>query len=420
MTHRGPVAAEGTGDLMSIVKKEQSWLMTISLVVLAALAIGIILIYARKVLIPFVLAVFIFQIASPILDFQMIRLRMPRSVAAVTTLLIVGLLLVLLSCLLADALITVLAEVKRYSAALLAFTDRVFAWLDETMAEFYPSFGARVDPNALPAADPNMIVPGVETGGARELLQTLLVQNVQQGVPKLLSNAVGMITNFLSSFVLISIFVIFLLVGRNPYVVQKGIYADIDHDVRHYLTIKTLISAVTGILVWLVLSAFRLELAGVFGILAFLLNFIPSIGSIVATLLPIPIAMVQYENPWMVVLVVVCPGMIQMVMGNGIEPKLMGKGLNLHPVTILLALAFWGLLWGIPGMFLAVPMTAVVRIVLMQFETLRPVGLMLAGRLPESEIAPVKAAAGPLKPLTAEHQPEPPAESKHRSKDTKR
>jgi len=60
----------------------------------------------------------------------------------------------------------------------------------------------------------------------------------------------------------------------------------------------------------------------------------------------------------------------------------MGTGLNLHPVTVLLALSFWGLLWGVAGMFLAAPMTAVIRITLMQFDTLRPVGNLLAGKLP--------------------------------------
>ena len=84
------------------------------------------------------------------------------------------------------------------------------------------------------------------------------------------------------------------------------------------------------------------------------------------------------------VLVILIPGTIQMVLGNVIEPKVMGEGLNLHPVTILLALSFWGLIWGVVGMLLATPMTAVVRIVLMQFETLRPIGNLLAGHLPET------------------------------------
>ncbi len=77
------------------------------------------------------------------------------------------------------------------------------------------------------------------------------------------------------------------------------------------------------------------------------------------------------------------PCLIQMVFGNFLEPKILGEGLNLHPVTILLALSFWGLLWGVAGMFLAAPITAVIRIILMQFDTLKPVGNALAGKLPE-------------------------------------
>ena len=112
------------------------------------------------------------------------------------------------------------------------------------------------------------------------------------------------------------------------------------------------------------------------------MNFIPSIGSIISTLLPIPVAVASFETFGPVVLVILIPGMIQMIIGNGIEPKLMGEGRNLHPVTVLLTLSCWGMLWGVVGMLLAVPMTAVIRIVLMQFETLRPVGDLLAGKLP--------------------------------------
>jgi AI-2 transport protein TqsA len=79
------------------------------------------------------------------------------------------------------------------------------------------------------------------------------------------------------------------------------------------------------------------------------------------------------------ILVVAVPGAIHSILGNLVEPKLMGEGLDLHPVTVLLALSFWGLLWGIAGMFLAVPITAAIRIVLIQFDTFRPIGNLLAG-----------------------------------------
>ena len=111
--------------------------------------------------------------------------------------------------------------------------------------------------------------------------------------------------------------------------------------------IKVLASAVTGLLVWAILTFVGLKLAGAFGILAFLLNFIPSIGSIIATLLPIPIAVVQFQSsPWLIVPVVAVPGLLQGLIGNIIEPKLQGEGLNLHPVTVILALSFWGLYLG--------------------------------------------------------------------------
>lgn len=113
-------------------------------------------------------------------------------------------------------------------------------------------------------------------------------------------------------------------------------------------------------------------MAPLFGLLAFLFNFIPNIGSIIATLLPIPIAFAQFEDqPWMILAVVGLPGTVHITIGNVVEPRLMGRGLELHPVTVLLALAFWGLLWGIVGMVLAVPIVAAMRIVFSHFASTR-------------------------------------------------
>jgi AI-2 transport protein TqsA len=147
----------------------------------------------------------------------------------------------------------------------------------------------------------------------------------------------------------------------------------------------TAIAAVTGLLVGLVLWAFGLHLAWLFAFLVFLLSYIPNIGSVIATLLPLPVAVAQFQNPWMILAVVAIPGAIQTTIGNVVAPRLMGRGLELHPVTVLLSLAFWGLLWGIAGMVLAIPIVATLRIVLSQFSTTRPIASLLAGRLPGSE-----------------------------------
>jgi AI-2 transport protein TqsA len=340
---------------MPDLRNEQNKLIVGSLVIIAFVAIGTVLLYARSVLIPFVLAVFISLLISPILDFQVLRLKIPRVFAITITLIIVLIILAVLFLAVSQAIQSIVSTAGRYSNS--------FVELTELILQKIKVWG--FSPN-----------------------QDKIVETLQNKIPGFITNAFGTAFGLISGIFLVTIFVIFLLIGRNSRIVHKGIYSDIDQQIRHYIIIKAIVSTVTGLLVWGSLALFKLELANVFGILAFLLNFIPSVGSIIATLLPIPIAVAQFENPWFIILVVGVPGIIQMVIGNGIEPRLMGKGLHLHPITVLLALSFWGLLWGVPGMFLAIPMTAVIRIILMKVDTLKPIGNLLAGRLPGYETPP--------------------------------
>jgi AI-2 transport protein TqsA len=220
--------------------------------------------------------------------------------------------------------------------------------------------------------------------------QARISNELEARLPGIITQAAGTATSVLTDSFLIAVFVIFLLLGRDSRAVRPRIYREIEGTIRSYITTKAAISAVTGILVWLILWGFGLRMAPLFGLLAFLFNFIPSIGSIIATLLPIPIAFAQFENqPWMILAVVGLPGTVHMTIGNVIEPRLMGRGLELHPVTVLLALAFWGLLWGIVGMVLAVPIVAAMRIVFSHFSSTRPLAEMLAGRLPGATSAAV-------------------------------
>jgi AI-2 transport protein TqsA len=134
--------------------------------------------------------------------------------------------------------------------------------------------------------------------------------------------------------------------------------------------------------VGIILTALGLDLALVFGVMAFLLNFIPSVGSVIATFLPLPVALIQFDSMLAVLAVILLPGLVQVTIGNFVEPMVMGEGLDLHPVTILLALVFWGLLWGPVGMILATPITAILRIVFARVDMMRPVAELLAGRPP--------------------------------------
>ena len=341
---------------MKDLGKEQNLLVVSSVVVIVVVALGFVLFYAQSVLIPFVLAIFVSLLISPILDFQMLRLKIPRVLAVLITLVLVLSILGMVFLFVSEAIQSVVSTAGRYSES--------FVKMVEGVLEKLKDYGISTD-------------------------QSEIIGALQTKAPGFISGAFGGAMGFVSSVFLVSIFVIFLLIGRNPNTIRTGISCEIDQQVRRYIMIKVVVSSVTGLLVWGTLALFGLELAKVFGIFAFLLNFIPSIGSIIATLLPIPIAIAQFQSPGYIIMVVAVPGIIQMVIGNGLEPKLLGQSLHLHPVTVLLALSFWGLLWGVAGMFLAVPMTAVIRIVLMQFDTLRPIGNLLAGEFPESKKAEI-------------------------------
>lgn len=157
-------------------------------------------------------------------------------------------------------------------------------------------------------------------------------------------------------------------------------------SVRRYVFVKTIVSVLTGVLVYGVLQAFALDLAATWAFLAILLNFIPNIGSIIATALPTLAAMVQYDSWTSVLAILTIVGLIQFAVGNILEPMLMGRTLNLSSFVVILSLTFWAAVWGAIGMFLAVPLTVVVMIVCSHVPPLRPIAVLLSadGHLPHS------------------------------------
>ncbi len=336
------------------LKEEQNWLVTASLMILAAVALAAALAYARAVMVPFVLAVFIFFLVTPFTDLLILKLRFPRWVAVLVSLLVVAGMLSLLGLLITTSARGLGDSADIYREKILGLAERLFSILDRYNLD---------------------------------LGQTNVLASLQQlPLGSILRTTAGTLVGLVTNGFLVLFFVIFLLLGRKPGRKYTHLYDEIDRRVKRFIVTKFLVSATTGILVGGILSIMGLELALVFGVLAFLLNFIPNVGSVVSTLLPIPVALVQYDTITPVLLVVLLPGAVQVTIGNLIEPKIMGDGLDLSPVTILLALVLWGLMWGIVGMLLAAPITAVLRIVLEQFETTRPVGEILAGRFPGEKV----------------------------------
>jgi AI-2 transport protein TqsA len=337
------------------VSEERSRLIAASLVILAAVATAAALYFTRPVMVPFVLAIFVYYLMLPLVDLLDFKLKMPRALSVLITLLVVSGLLALLGLLITTSARGLLESQDIYRQKLADWAERALAIL------------VRWDIDI----------------GQQSLIDTLRQMPIMRVVQRTAGTMLGLVTNGF----LVLIFVIFLLLGRRTGRPQSGIFVAIDYKIRQFIVMKFVLSATTGILVGLILALFGLDLALVFGVLAFLLNFIPSIGSVISTFLPLPIALVQFDSLWAVLGVVLLPGAVQMVIGNGIEPKVMGEGLDLSPVTILLALVFWGLLGGVIGMLMAAPITAVLRIVLARFHTTRPVAELMAGRFAGEEAA---------------------------------
>ena len=197
--------------------------------------------------------------------------------------------------------------------------------------------------------------------------------------------------NFLGKLLLVLIFLVFMLLGK-PYFKYKverafppdraetfsAMTASISKQIGQYLIVKVAISGTTGALVWLTLTLLKVEFALTWGALAFFLNFIPSIGSILASVPPILLAIVQfYPSVWMPVFTAALLLLIQMIMGNVIEPKIMGDHLNLSPVVILLSLVFFGWMWGIVGALLSVPIAAAIKIFCENVDALKPISILM-------------------------------------------
>ncbi len=161
-------------------------------------------------------------------------------------------------------------------------------------------------------------------------------------------------------------------------------------DIQKYISIKVFTSSLTGLLSYAFLMVVGVDFAAVWGLLIFLLNFIPTVGSIIATIFPALIALAQSDGYTLFFLVLVGIGAFQVCIGNILEPRLMGSSFNLSPIIILLNLALWGSIWGVPGMFLCVPFLIIVAIILSHFPQTRPIAIFLSSdgnlRVPEDKI----------------------------------
>jgi len=201
------------------------------------------------------------------------------------------------------------------------------------------------------------------------------------------ATAIGEIGKLMSDSFVIMLITIFMLIEAKSFIL-KGIviekmygnsleYLDkIGKSIRSYLSIKTVVSLGTGIFIWVWLLIVGVDYAILWGVIAFLLNYIPNIGSIIAAVPTMLLALVQLGVGGMI-WTGIGYFIVNMVMGNIVEPRIMGQGLGLSTLVVFLSLIIWGFILGTVGMFLAVPLTMAIKIMLEQNEKTKWIAIML-------------------------------------------
>ena len=214
----------------------------------------------------------------------------------------------------------------------------------------------------------------------------------QVDVRALISGVAGAVAKVAGNTGLIVIYVIFLLAEQRTFprkiealFPEAGrrkevqiILSDIQKRTQTYIAVKTLLSLVTAVISYVVLVAVGLDLAGFWAFVIFLLAYIPTIGSLLGVIFPALMALLQFGGISEFLIIAVGLGAAQLVIGNVLEPRMMGRSLNLSSLVVIVSLAVWGSLWGVTGMFLSVPITVVLMIILAQFKQTRPIAILLS------------------------------------------
>jgi predicted PurR-regulated permease PerM len=309
---------------------------------------------ASSILVPFFLAVFIAVICTPPL-FWLQRKGVPKVLALTFILIAILIVGLLFGALIGPSLNDFLSSLPDYQERLSAHIAALIGWLREKGVN-------------IPAEEvPRTLNPG-------------WVMNLAGGIFAALSSV-------LTNAFLILLTVVFILleaadlpkklriVLKNP---ERSLSTieKFSQDAKRYLVIKTLISAAEALVIWLWLLILGVDYPVLWGTLVFLLNYVPNIGSIIAALPAVLLALIQL-GVGSALLTALGFVVANMVLGNLVEPKLMGKGLSLSTLVVFLSMVFWGWVLGPIGMILSVPMTSLVAIALQSYEETRGLAFML-------------------------------------------
>ena len=332
-----------------MVKSENndSKVLTASCFALAVIASCFVLHVTRDVFVPLVLALFLFYSINPLPKFLSRKFNLNRSLSVLISFFIIA---GIVSLLILGSFISInsfLNDISLYQNKLQAFVEKLITLLNEN--------GIVFDKNEL-----------------KENLLELPIFNISKTMASYASG-------FLGNVLLVFLLLIFIFLSSGARTKVSNPLERIGESISLYTDTKIAVSLLTAFLSWIVMVYIGLDLSLMLAILTFLLNFIPSIGSVIAILLTLPIALLQFGfGTYFIILVISLP-LIQFFIGNVIEPKIMGSGLGVHPITVLISLILWGVIWGIPGMFLSVPITVAIKIICEEFKYTKGMAKVIEG-----------------------------------------
>jgi len=200
------------------------------------------------------------------------------------------------------------------------------------------------------------------------------------------------IQGVMSSFVFIALYVVFLFAAQNSFGKKMDdIWPDpkkrkqatlvgerIRASIEKYLGIQTLMSIIMTVLSFIIMKIFGLDNALFWALVIFILNYIPVVGSVLAGILPAMFALVQFDTFLPAGIMAGLLFVVQFVISNTLQPKMMGDSMNLSALVVILSLVLWQAMWGGVGAFLSAPLTVILMIILGQFSTTRWIAILLS------------------------------------------
>ncbi|MDM0011305.1 AI-2E family transporter [Variovorax sp. J22P168] len=214
----------------------------------------------------------------------------------------------------------------------------------------------------------------------------------QVSLQRLAASALASVSSLAASVMVVALYACFLLLERSRLDVKiaaiasspqhaqriKQVITDINARVGAYLALKTFLGVLLGVLSWVIMKFAGLEFAVFWAVIIALLNYVPYIGSFLSIVLPGLMAVAQFGGGGEAIQIMLSLTVVQFLIGNFLDPYIMGNSLNLSPFAILVSLAVWVALWGVPGAFLAVPITAMMTIIFSEFSGTRPIAVLLS------------------------------------------